>query len=192
MARLNFSSRDEFGFRDYGQPTSVNLLEMLQQATQVPGLLRQRPGYMPRPDASPADDSGTPPGGLLGRWLELQAVLQQPQLPNQDRGEMQSAPADPEIRRLVRVSPLGSPRGGAAASDRSLYSDLESGIPPVTFAMAEAEARIRSKASRQAAQRSLITTRFPLPADQRAHPPIKPVAEPALSLGQIRQARAVS
>lgn len=43
---------------------------------------------------------------------------------------MRSAPADPKIRRLVRVSPLGPSRSGVGASDRSSYSDLENGIPP--------------------------------------------------------------
>jgi hypothetical protein len=129
MARLNFSSPNEFASGGHRGPTPDNLLEMLQQSMQAQTLQRQRPGYMPRPGASPADDSSPPPGGLFGRWLELQAARQQPQPFAGDRGQMPSAPADPNVRRLVRVSPPVQPQGGAGVSNRPSYSAFGDSIP---------------------------------------------------------------
>jgi hypothetical protein len=94
-----------------------NLLEMLQQAERAQSLQQQRADYAPQPSASPVDASGIPPGGLLGRWLALQADQQQPRSFGGDREQMPSAPANPNVRRLVRVSPAVQQQGAISASD---------------------------------------------------------------------------
>lgn len=129
MARLNFSSSNEFDSRSYRGPTLDNLLEMLQQAKQAQSLQQQRADYAPRPGASPVDGSSTAPGGLLGRWLALQADQQQPRSFGGDREQMPSAPADPNVRRLVRVSPAAQPLSGFGVSNRP-YSAFGDSIPP--------------------------------------------------------------
>lgn len=118
MARPNLLSPNEFDSRGYRRPTPDDLIDMLQHT----------PGSMSR-GASSANDSGTPPGGLLGRWLELQAAQEQPRSIGEDRELMPSAPATPNFR-LVRISPPVQPHGAVGASNRPSYSTLGDGNQP--------------------------------------------------------------
>lgn len=128
MAGLNFDASYEFDPRTNGGRRTSDLLEMLQRAMEEQNSQQQKPGYMPRPGASPADNFGAPSGGLLGRFLALQAAQQQPRSFGGGRGRMPSAPADPNFRQLVRVSPAVQPQSEDGASSRpSTFGD---GIPP--------------------------------------------------------------
>lgn len=129
MARPNYSSPNKFDSRIYRGPRPGGLLGMLQSAMQEQSLQQQRADYAPQPGASPVDSSDTPPGGLLGRWLALQAAQQRPLSFGEDRRRMPSAPADPNFRRLVRVSPAVQPQGGDGVSNRFPYSAFGDGIP---------------------------------------------------------------
>ncbi|MDP1868258.1 hypothetical protein [Bradyrhizobium sp.] len=128
MTRLNFLYPNEFDSRGY-RSTRDSSLEMLPQTLQAQSLRQQRPAYASRPGASPVDDRSTLPGGLLGRWLELQAAQQQPQWSEGDGGGMPSAPAEPKFR-LVRISPVVQPQDGGDVFSHPSHSAVEAALPP--------------------------------------------------------------
>src|SRR6187431_2748605 len=99
MAGLNFDDRYEFDPRTYGGSKAGGLLEMLQRAMQGEALHERGAGYTPQPTASSAGSPDSSPGGVLGKWLALQAAAAAAPL-----GQISSAVADPNFRRLVRVA----------------------------------------------------------------------------------------
>lgn len=74
MNRLNFRDPNKIESSGYRGPTTDDLFGMFQQM-RAQGLVQEGRGYAQQSGASLAGHSG--PGGLLGRWLELQAA--QPQ-----------------------------------------------------------------------------------------------------------------
>ena len=109
------------------------VLEMLQRAMQAQSLQQQRAGYMPQPSASPGDNTGTPPGGLLGRMLALQAGEHRPL--DGVREQAPSAPFDPNFRQLSRAYPAVQRQVGGGAFNRpddssSSYFPFGDAAPP--------------------------------------------------------------
>ena len=127
MSRLNFSLPNEFDSRIHSGPRPDDLSKMLL-AMQEQSLQQQRDDYTRQPGVSPAYSLSTPPGGLLGRWHELQAAQQQPVSSGEDRRQMPSAPAGPRFR-LVRVSPSRQPHDRINVSDRFSYSAFRDDVP---------------------------------------------------------------
>lgn len=181
MARLNFSSPNEFDATGYRGPTPENLLELLRQATRGQSPQQQRPGYISGAGALPADDSGTLPGGVLGRWLELQAAQQQPRSFGRDREQMPSALADPNVRRLVRVSPAVQGQGGIGDFNRPAYSAFEDVPPGVLPASSQGSVESGAQPERPAP----VTAGFPRIGRPITMPPMGSGTQPSISMPQI-------
>lgn len=176
MAGLNSSASYEFDPGISGGPRSGGLLGMLQRAMQEQNLQQQRADYTAQPGASAVGGSDAPPGGLLGRLLAFQAAQRQPESFGRGSGQIPSAPADPNFRRLVRVSPAVQSQGGIA--DSALGDGILPDVLPTSY---QGSGESGADAERPAP----VIAGFPRIGRASPVPPMGPMPLPPLSLPPI-------
>jgi hypothetical protein len=102
-------------------PNVRGAYELLRRAMQQQSLQQQGADFGSTPNAAPEDGSdsyGGPQGGLLGRWIALQAE-QSRQQPFAGNNEPSSSEAlDPNFRQLSRAPVAARPQGAIGPSNR--------------------------------------------------------------------------